>query len=67
MREHLVKLREEGRSRPQAARSLLEFSKDGSDYRAILDEVFPEDPEEPKKRGLLRRKRAPQPYSVEND
>jgi hypothetical protein len=67
VREHLVKLRDEGRSRTQAARSLLEFSRDGSDYRAILDEVFPEEPEEQKRRGLLRRKRAPQPYSVEND
>jgi len=68
VREHLLKMREEGRSRPQAARSLLELSKDGSDYRAILDEVYPPEPDEAgPRRGLLRRKRPPQPYTIEND
>jgi hypothetical protein len=67
VREHLLKMREEGRSRTQAARSLLEFSKDGSEYRAILDEVYPPAPDEAPRRGLLRRKRQPQPYTVEND
>jgi hypothetical protein len=65
VREHLVKMREEGKSRPQAARSLLEFSKDGGAYRAILDEVYPEPAETEQKRGLLRKRRSGRPQPVE--
>jgi len=61
VREHLIKMRDEGRSRQQAARSLLEFKR--GDHLHLLDEVYPPEPEPEKRRGLLRRRAVAPPPS----
>jgi hypothetical protein len=42
MRRHVVRLRESGKSRAEAADSLMSFKK-GPSYLPLLDEVYPDD------------------------